>query len=501
MADTADSSAPCHADLRHLHERIQTIGEVSMTLDKTMRTKCTTLRETMVWTLGELELNLALMSRKKLVKVIVEFTTVLNAVEEDFRRWVKYNRAMTLFKANDMSRSVGHHASRFDNVLDVIEEPNATEDDELDPNPDSLYNQGILKALEKGLEHFEKLQKVELNTTPLLEPSANIFDNPTDPGVQIMTLRLSPDFEITPPTEIESEIETISYLPYPMFSSRDSSVYKMLWAKRCYVAAKTCKENRWGVDEEIWIPRMKRNADVWRSMNHRNILPLLGICRFVNSADPRVYFITPWMKNGNVKQYLILNPGADRIQLIHDVALGLQYLHEIGVVHRNLKASNVLVNLDGTALISGFSGSKILGPDNKRSVYCNFCPQNRRWAPPGGGAYWGTEEDIWSWSMTAVEILSGDRPFKKIQNLDIEAAATIWSGGLRPSPEDYLPRQIATPEVWDLLNKCWKCKPEERIKIDEVVADLEAERRRNGWDPTTAPTSGRRRDWEWPTSF
>ncbi|KAG8916307.1 hypothetical protein FRC01_003240 [Tulasnella sp. 417] len=489
MADTADSSAPCHADLRHLHERIQTIGEVSMTLDKRMRTKCTDLHKRIVWIFQKLELNLALMSRKKLVKVIVEFTTVLNAVEEDFRHWVKYNRAMTLFKANVMSRSIDHHASRLDNVTEVKKEANATEDDEPDPNPDSLYNQGVREAL---------------NTTPLLEPSANIFDNPTDSGVQIMRLRLSPNFEITPPTEMDAEIERSPHHPHPMFSSQDSSIYKMVWAKRCYVAAKTCRRKPLGPEEEISIPRMKRNADVWRSMNHRNILPLLGICRFINSADPRVYFISPWMKNGNVKYYLFSNPGADRVQLIHDVALGLQYLHEIGVVHRNLKASNVLVNLDGTAMISGFSGSEILGPDNKRSVYCNISHQEWRWAPPEGDAYWGKEADIWSWSMTAVEILSEELPFKNLEDLDISTSATILFGGVRPSPEDYLPRQIATPEVWELLNKCWKYEPEERIKIDEVVIDLEAERRRNGWDPS-APTSGPGLDWpwrwDWPTSF
>ncbi|KAG8913189.1 hypothetical protein FRC01_004683 [Tulasnella sp. 417] len=379
-----------------------------------------------------------------------------------------------------MSRSIAHHASRFDNVFDVIKE-------------------NVWEAFEK--RHLEKLQKA-LNTTPLLEPSANIFDNTTDPGVQILSLRLSPDFEIIPPAEMDAEIEKSPDHPDPIFSSRDSSVYKMVWAKRCYVAAKTCKWRPWDLKEfeEILIPRMKRNADVWRSMKHRNILPLLGICRFINS-DPRVYFISPWMKNGNVKDYILSNPGADRVQLIHDVALGLQYLHGIGVVHRNLKASNVLVDLDGTAVISGFSGSKILGPDNRRSVYCNISNQKRRWAPPNGEAYWGKEADIWSWAMTAIEILSGEFPFKNLKDLDIRTAGTIWFNGVRPSPEDYLPRQIATPEVWGLLSKCWKCEPEDRIKIDEVVADLEVERRRNGWNPTSGLASETRLDRDWPTSF
>ncbi|KAG8913190.1 hypothetical protein FRC01_004684 [Tulasnella sp. 417] len=456
MSETTGSSS--RVDLRHLRERTQTIGEVSVTLDKTMRTQCTNLHKRIVETLQRLELSLEFMSLEKLIEVVAEFTTALNVVEEDFRHWAKYNRAMTLFKANDMCRSIEHHASRFVTVLALMNEANAMEDYKPDPNPDSLYHQGTREVLEKGLRYVEKLQKA-LNAAPLLEPGVNIFDNPVDPGVQIMKLRLSPDFEIIPPTEMDAEIERSLHDRDPMYWSEGCSIYKMVWAKRCYVAAKTCTRNPLGLVEENSIP------------------------------------------NGNARHYLLSNPGADRVQLIHDVSLGLQYLHDIGVVHRNLTASNVLVNLDGTALISGFSGSKILGPNNERSVYCNISHQKRRWTPPEGEAYWGKEADIWSWSMTAIEILSGDIPFKNIKDLYIETAATIWFEGVRPSPEDYLPRQIATPELWGLLNKCWKYKPEERIKIDEVVADLEAERRRNGWDPTSAPTSGRRRDWERPTSF
>ncbi|KAG8924153.1 hypothetical protein FRC00_005415 [Tulasnella sp. 408] len=311
-----------------------------------------------------------------------------------------------------------------------------------------------------------------------------------------MTLKLHPDLEIIPSTEVDAEVEKTSYSLDPMFEGKSFRIWKMVWAKRCYVAAKAPKPR----PLDVLIALLRRNTSVWGSMKHPNILPLLGLCAIPEAVERRVYLISPWMKNGNVRFYLSSNPGADRVQLIHDVALGLQYLHGIGVVHRNLKGSNVLVNLDGTAVISGFSMSEVLDPDNRSPMPPSIEADDLRWAPPNDENFWGKEGDIWSWSMTAIEILSGEWPFKQIDSWDVQASLQVRVGGVRPTGEEYLPRHIASSQVWDLLNRCWKFNPEERINIDEVVADLDSERRATGWDPV-APVLGPRRDWEKPMSF
>ncbi|KAG8958411.1 hypothetical protein FRC00_002774, partial [Tulasnella sp. 408] len=140
------------------------------------------------------------MERKKLIKVLTDFTTALTTVEEDFRHWAKYNRPMTLFRANDMCRSISYHASRFAQDLNcAVKEKHVP-----DPNPDLSYKQRVMELAEKGMRQLMNLQKL-LNAAPLLEPDSKIFDDPTDPGVQIMALRLSPDFEVIPPTEMDAE--------------------------------------------------------------------------------------------------------------------------------------------------------------------------------------------------------------------------------------------------------------------------------------------------------
>lgn len=487
MTDNTNSSAlpAYHADLRDLHERIQTVDEVGMTIDQTMRAQSINLYSKMLEALRDIGLNLGHMSRKKLIRVVAEFTTLLNKVEEDYHEWAKYDPTLALYRANEMHDAIILHGLRFDCVVALAQERNPTGDHVPDPNPDSPFNRGIQEVANIAQHQVDKLYK-----------DANLFDSPNEAAALIMALKLDSDTDVVPSVELDAEVEKNSRFQEPMFEGESSCIYKMVWAKRCYAAVKAPKPR----PKDVLAPLLKRIASVWGSMDHPNILPLTGVCAFPEDVHSRVHFLSPWMKNGNVRLYLSSNSGADRVQLIHDVALGLQYIHGIGAVHQNLKGSNILVNLDGTALISGFSMSEILGPDNKGSISRSIEGDDLRWAPPSHEHFWGKEGDIWSWSMTAIEILSGELPFKQISSWDVQASLQVRVGGVRPTREEYLPRHIASSPVWDLLNRCWKSNPEERINIDEVVADLDSERRATGWHPVS-PTLRPRRDCEDPMYF
>ncbi|KAG6825182.1 hypothetical protein H0H92_004441 [Tricholoma furcatifolium] len=66
---------------------------------------------------------------------------------------------------------------------------------------------------------------------------------------------------------------------------------------------------------------------------HPNILPLLGVHR-EGDMQSLVY---PWMESGDLTSYLKRYPNSNHIQLLHDISLGLQFLHERSIVHGDLK--------------------------------------------------------------------------------------------------------------------------------------------------------------------
>jgi len=103
--------------------------------------------------------------------------------------------------------------------------------------------------------------------------------------------------------------------------------------------------------------RLNREARVWHSLSHRNIVQLLGLCRDVGSSTAMISHL---YHNGDIYQYLANNPKADRLAIIIGIAHGLQYLHLHDVVHGDVKGNNVLIDDDGAPLLSDFGRSRLI---------------------------------------------------------------------------------------------------------------------------------------------
>ncbi|KAG5339189.1 hypothetical protein C0989_005237 [Termitomyces sp. Mn162] len=117
---------------------------------------------------------------------------------------------------------------------------------------------------------------------------------------------------------------------------------------------------------------------LWRWLDHPNILPFYGIYR-----DPirnQILLIAPWMENGDIIEYLKHNQTSNRCQLVTDVAQGLNYLHKNGIVHRDLKGKNILVDEKGHAVIADFGASFAL--NDAPFLSSALCGGTIRWQAP-----------------------------------------------------------------------------------------------------------------------
>ncbi|KAG2060086.1 kinase-like protein, partial [Suillus hirtellus] len=125
-----------------------------------------------------------------------------------------------------------------------------------------------------------------------------------------------------------------------------------------------------------------REVYVWIQLLHYNILPLEGVT-FAEEFGLLPALVTPWMENGSLDDYLkredVFN--SDSTLQVREVAAGLEYLHDKGIVHGDLTATNVLVGSDGRLCLADFGLSMILAESGNATF--NLCHSgNVRWAAP-----------------------------------------------------------------------------------------------------------------------
>ncbi|KAG8720980.1 hypothetical protein FRC09_008655 [Ceratobasidium sp. 395] len=122
----------------------------------------------------------------------------------------------------------------------------------------------------------------------------------------------------------------------------------------------TIKYNMVASTEDILLgyKLLRQEVVTWRQLKHPNVLEFYGICY----SELTPFAITGSENHGNIFRYLERQPEGDRVELLTQVALGLNYIHtfEPTVVHGDLRAANVLVSASGQALITGFGINQII---------------------------------------------------------------------------------------------------------------------------------------------
>ncbi|KAI0252260.1 kinase-like domain-containing protein [Lactifluus subvellereus] len=152
---------------------------------------------------------------------------------------------------------------------------------------------------------------------------------------------------------------------------------------------------------------------VWERLRHPHILQFLGAG--VDEEPP--FLVMELMINGNALDFLNVKPIANRVTLVHQASLGLAYLHARGIIHGDLKATNVLIKADESAVIADFGLSMIKVDVTSRSTTV-FITGTKRWMSPERmkGRRLAPPVDIYAWAMTAyearcIDIFTGLVPF------------------------------------------------------------------------------------------
>ncbi|KAI1193912.1 hypothetical protein F5X97DRAFT_312511 [Nemania serpens] len=231
------------------------------------------------------------------------------------------------------------------------------------------------------------------------------------------------------------------------------------------------KAFNWGTGEAVAVKQIKlvnlpkselrmieAEIDLLKNLHHDNIVKYIG---FVKSADC-LNIILEYCENGSLhsicKAYGKFPENLVGVYMTQ-VLLGLQYLHDQGVIHRDIKGANILTTKDGKVKLADFgvSTSTLAGPDKEAQVV--------------GTPYWMAPEiielsgatpasDIWSLGCTVIELLSGKPPYHHLQAMP--ALFAIVNDDHPPLPEG------VSSAARDFLMQCFQKDPNLRVSARKL---------------------------------
>ncbi|CUA71078.1 Ephrin type-A receptor 4 [Rhizoctonia solani] len=233
------------------------------------------------------------------------------------------------------------------------------------------------------------------------------------------------------------------------------------------VAIKTTRVYVMNKDEK-YLKYAAKELYTWSKCKHPNVLNLLGLVEFRG----QIGMVSEWMSNGDVRTYLDTRPETDRCQLCHGISDGLVYLHDVGIIHGDLKGGNILISEDGTPMLNDF-GNAVLQEHSlqftESTTRTNISP---RWTAPEileGLTSYSYAADVYALGMTWLEVITGKVPFQERRN-DIALAHIIVNRKEIPQrPNEHIPSDSEDGDaLWSLMMNCWAHKPEERPSANEA---------------------------------
>jgi serine/threonine-protein kinase len=226
------------------------------------------------------------------------------------------------------------------------------------------------------------------------------------------------------------------------------------------------------------LKRFEREAQLASSLDHPNICIIYGL-----HEEGGLHFITMQYIDGkNVRQLVRGRPLELRsaISITMQVADALAAAHARGVIHRDIKAGNVMVTKNGTAKVLDFGLAKLLDEQNTSKGDVHLTEMG---VPYGTATYAAPEQatgahvdhraDIFSTGVLLYEMLTGIWPFQGKTNVEVRYAV------LHDTPariEEF--RQDTPPRLQEILARALAKDPKDRYqRVAEMRDELRAVKR------------------------
>ncbi|VVA25777.1 PREDICTED: serine/threonine-kinase [Prunus dulcis] len=227
---------------------------------------------------------------------------------------------------------------------------------------------------------------------------------------------------------------------------------------------------------------------IMRKVRHKNVVQLIGAC----TKPPKLCIVTEFLSGGSMYDFVHKQTGAISLQFLLrvaiDVSRGMNYLHQNNIIHRDLKAANLLMDDNGVVKVADFGIARVQAQSGVMTAETG----TYRWMAPEVIEHkpYDHKADVFSFGVVLWELLTGKLPYENLTPL--QAAVGVVQKGLRPT----IPRHT-NPMLMELMERCWQQDPSLRPEFSEIVKMLQhiarrvangSEDRRKGKSAKVVPT-------------
>src|SRR6059058_1392546 len=246
-------------------------------------------------------------------------------------------------------------------------------------------------------------------------------------------------------------------------------------------------------DSQETLARFRREAQAAASLDHPNILPIYEVSE---CDDGLPFFSMKFAGGGSLLEAApaLRNEPRRAVALMAKVVRGVQYAHAQGILHRDLKPGNVLLDGRGEPLVSDFGLAKWLDTSSHLTRTLTIFGTPGYIAPEqvnGSAGKLGPTSDVYSLGAILFDLLTGRPPF-----LGEHALKVIQQASEKPAPKL---RTLVPGLDRDLETICAKClerEPGARYRSAGALAE-DLERWLEGRHIVARPVSPAARAWRW----
>lgn len=211
------------------------------------------------------------------------------------------------------------------------------------------------------------------------------------------------------------------------------------------------------------LNQLSLEINILKELNHANIVKYLG--SEIRNNYCCIYL--EYMPGGSIKDLLSkTEPMSEAMakRYIRQMLQGLKYLHAQGIIHRDLKGANLLLDSMGTLKISDFGGSKKYQNSAESGTHKTI-RGSLSWTAPEiiKTTGHGRKADIWSVGCIFIEMLTASPPWSEVTDY-IQVLMKLLTSEETPG----VPETVS-PEARDFIDQCLQREPCKRPAIEALL--------------------------------